>query len=85
MQTLMIIWFILLILSLIFVVADISIRAPVSWVQKLAWILVTLYSGFVGAILYWIACRKPLNQDHAEFTQATWKQGFKLRNALCCR
>lgn len=47
MHTLMSIWFILLILSLVFVVTDVLTRAPVSWVQKLAWILVTFYSGLV--------------------------------------
>jgi len=70
------IWFSLLILSLLFVGFDAITRAPVSWVQKLAWILVTLYTGIVGAILYWIACRKPAHGDHEQFTRATWKQGL---------
>ncbi len=76
MHTIINLWFVLLICSLAFVMVDTLTRAPVSWVQKLAWILVTLYSGIVGAVLYWIACRKPLHQEHAAFTRATWKQGL---------
>jgi hypothetical protein len=66
-------WFIFVILSLIFTVYDIR-NTPVSWVQKLGWILVVLYTGPFGLFFYLLTCRNPGQDWHALYTQATWKQ-----------
>jgi hypothetical protein len=70
----LLLWFILTGLSLIFVIWDGITNTPVSWVQKLAWILVTAYTGPVGLFLYMLACRNPGPRLHGVFTQPHWKQ-----------
>jgi hypothetical protein len=70
----LLLWFILTGLSLIFVIWDSVSRTPVSWVQKLAWILVTAYTGPVGLLLYVLACRSPGPGLHDAFTRRLWKQ-----------
>ena len=71
-----VLWFLLAFLSLAFVLFDSLTNSPVSWVQKLAWLLVTLYTGPVGLFFYLLSCRRPLPGTHDLFTQATWKQGL---------
>ncbi|MEM7024475.1 MAG: DUF4396 domain-containing protein [Pseudomonadota bacterium] len=70
----LLLWFILTGLSLLFVIWDGITNTPVSWVQKLAWILVTAYTGPVGLFLYLLACRNPGPRLHSAFTQPHWKQ-----------
>jgi hypothetical protein len=70
----LLLWFILTGLSLIFVVWDSITNTPVSWVQKLAWILVTAYTGPIGLFLYMLACRNPGPRLHGVFTLPSWKQ-----------
>lgn len=71
----MIIWFILVALSLIYVIWHNLTKNPVSWVQKLAWILVTAYTGPAGLLAYWYACRTQRGKTHEESTKMTWQQG----------
>lgn len=71
----MLVWFILNALSLAFVVWDSLTNAPTSWVQRAAWILVVVYTGVVGLVLYLLTCRRPFPGGHDEYTRATWKQG----------
>jgi len=68
------IWFSLVGLSLLYVLYDALFRLPVSWVQKLAWILVVAYTGPVGLLVYVLSCRSPGPGRHDAYTQATWKQ-----------
>jgi hypothetical protein len=70
----MIVWFALTTGSLIFVVADSVLNGVTSWVQRLAWILVTAYTGPVGLFFYLLTCRRPVPGTHDAFTAATWKQ-----------
>jgi hypothetical protein len=70
----LLLWFILTGLSLIFVIWDSITNTPVSWVQKLAWILVTAYTGPIGLFLYMLACRNPGPHLHGVFTLPPWKQ-----------
>src|SRR5262245_3798866 len=58
-----------------FVVWDSVTNTPTSWVQQLAWILVTIYTGPIGAFVYLLACRSPGRGLHDVFTRARWKQG----------
>ena len=72
----MLLWFILVVLSLSFVIFDAVTNTPVSWVQKLAWILVTFYTGPVGLFFYVLACRNPAPGGHDQYTAAHWKQAL---------
>lgn len=72
----MLVWFVLAIASVIFVVWDSITNAPTSWVQRLAWILVVVYAGIVGLVLYLLTCRRPFPGAHDAFTRATWKQSM---------
>ena len=69
-------WFLLSLLSLAFVLFDCVTNSPVSWVQKVAWLLVTLYTGPVGLFCYLLSCRRPAPGTHDLFTRATWKQAL---------
>jgi hypothetical protein len=74
-DVMMLLWFLTLILSLIYVTWHNLTSNPVSWVQKLAWILVTAYTGFVGLAAYWLTCRTRKGMTHEESTKEAWKQG----------
>ncbi len=67
-------WFLLVGLSLLYVLYDALLRLPVSWVQKLAWILVVAYTGPLGLLMYVLSCRSPGPGRHDAYTRATWKQ-----------
>lgn len=70
----MLVWFVLAAASVIFVVWDSIANAPTSWVQRAAWILVVVYTGVVGLVLYLLTCRRPYPGAHDAFTRDTWKQ-----------
>ena len=72
----MIAWFTLTLLSLVLLSFDLATNSPVSWVQKLGWWLVVLYTGPVGFIAFLYACRRPFPGGHDEFTRPVWKQGI---------
>ena len=72
----MIVWFALTGFSVVFVVWDSLFNGVTSWVQRIAWILVTAYTGPVGAFFYLLSCRRPLPGTHDAFTAATWKQSL---------
>ena len=69
-------WFIFVTLSVAFVIYDGITNTPVSWVQKLAWVLVIFYTGPVGLFFYLLACRNPGPGLHSKFTEAHWKQAL---------
>ncbi|MEM1363001.1 MAG: DUF4396 domain-containing protein [Pseudomonadota bacterium] len=71
----MLVWFLLTGASVGFVVWDSIANGVTSWVQRLAWSLVTVYTGPVGLFFYVITCRRPFPGGHDQFTRATWKQG----------
>jgi hypothetical protein len=39
------------------------------------WVLVTLYTGLVGAVLYVMSCKEPRPGTHERFISPLWKQG----------
>jgi hypothetical protein len=43
-------------------------------VMKWGWILVTLYTGVIGLIVYWFSCREPAPFTHEKFIAPLWKQ-----------
>jgi hypothetical protein len=43
-------------------------------IMKVAWVLITLYLGVVGATLYLVSCREPRPGEHQAFVAPMWKQ-----------
>jgi hypothetical protein len=69
----MLLWFILTAFSVVYVAADIY-RTPESPVLKWAFVLLTAYTGPVGAFLYVLGCREPLPGLHERYVAARWRQ-----------
>ena len=66
-------WFVLAALAVAFVAIDIR-NTPESPVLKWGFVLLTAYTGVVGAFLYVIGCREPLPGTHEQYTSARWRQ-----------
>jgi hypothetical protein len=69
----MLLWFLLAAVSLLFVAIDIR-TTPESSVMKWGFVLLTAYTGVVGAFLYVLGCREPLPGLHERYTAARWRQ-----------
>jgi hypothetical protein len=66
-------WFVLTALAVAFVAIDIR-KTPESPVLKWGFVLLTAYTGVVGAFLYVLGCREPLPGTHEQYTAARWRQ-----------
>jgi hypothetical protein len=66
-------WFVLAALAVAFVSIDIR-NTPESPVLKWGFVLLTAYTGVVGAFLYVVGCREPLPGTHEQYTAARWRQ-----------
>jgi hypothetical protein len=77
----MLLWFILTAAALLFVTIDIR-TTPESPVLKWGFVLVTAYTGVVGAFLYVLGCREPLPWLHERYVAARWRQA--LGSAMHC-
>jgi hypothetical protein len=44
--------------------------------MKWGWLLMTLYTGPVGAVLYVLSCQEPAPGAHEGFVEPLWKQGL---------
>ncbi|MBY3530804.1 multicopper oxidase domain-containing protein [Rhizobium laguerreae] len=73
---LLFIWFILAALSTAYVAWDQFSNNPEPAVMKWGFILVTLYLGPVGLMLYVLADKEPRPNTHEEFVKPLWKQGI---------
>src|SRR5499427_3745877 len=71
----MLLWFVLAAASLLFVAIDIR-ATPESPVMKWGFVLVTAYTGVVGAFLYVLGCREPLPGLHERYVAARWRQAL---------
>src|ERR1700716_4301053 len=69
----MLLWFLLAAVSLLFVAVDIR-STPESPVMKWGFVLLTAYTGVVGAFLCGLGCREPLPGTHEQYTAAQWRQ-----------
>lgn len=69
----MFLWFILTVLSVAFVASDIR-STPESPVLKWGFVLITGYTGPVGAFLYVLGCREPLPGLHSMYVSIRWRQ-----------
>ncbi|MCA8833337.1 DUF4396 domain-containing protein [Hymenobacter pini] len=67
-------WFILTALSVAYVAWDLFTSTPEMKVMKWGWVLVTLYTGPVGLLVYWFSCREPAPGTHEQFVAPLWKQ-----------
>jgi Domain of unknown function (DUF4396) len=69
----MLLWFVLTAAALLFVAVDIR-TTPESPVLKWGFVLLTAYTGVVGAFLYVLGCREPLPGLHESYVAARWRQ-----------
>ncbi len=69
----MMLWFVLTAMSVLYVAIDIQ-HTPENPVLKWGFILLTLYAGPIGALLYVFGCRKRSPAEHARFVAARWRQ-----------
>lgn len=67
-------WFVLTGLSVLYVAWDAFTNNPELTVMKWGWLLVTLYTGPIGAALYILSCKEPLPGEHEAFIAPVWKQ-----------
>lgn len=72
----MLLWWILTVPSVLFVTIDIWRTTPESSVLKWAFVILTAFTGPVGAFFYVLACREPLHGTHEQYTAARWRQVF---------
>lgn len=69
----MLLWFILTALAVGFVAVDIR-TTPEDPVMKWGFVIVTLFTGPLGAFLYVLGCREPIPGTHELYVQALWRQ-----------
>jgi hypothetical protein len=70
----MLMWWILTIPSLLFVVIDIWRTTPESAVLKWAFVILTAFTGPLGAFFYVLGCREPLRGIHEKYVASRWRQ-----------
>jgi hypothetical protein len=70
----MLMWWILTIPSFLFVVVDIWRITPESPVLKWAFVILTAFTGPLGAFFYVLGCREPLRGSHEAYVAARWRQ-----------
>ena len=68
-------WFVLAAAALVFVAIDIR-TTPESPVMKWGFVLVTAFTGVVGAFLYILGCREPLPGTHERYVATQWRQAL---------
>lgn len=73
-DNILVIWFVLTALSVVYVAWDALTNNPELTVMKWGWLLVTLYTGPIGAALYLLSCKEPAPGQHEEFIKPLWKQ-----------
>ena len=67
-------WFVLTGLSALYVAWDAFTNNPELTVMKWGWLLVTLYTGPIGAALYVLSCKEPRPGEHEAYITPRWKQ-----------
>lgn len=70
----MLLWWILTAPSLLFVIIDIWRNTPESKVLKWAFVILTFFTGPLGAFFYVLGCREPLRGTHEQYVSARWRQ-----------
>lgn len=67
-------WYLLTVPSVIFVAIDIWRSTPEAKVLKWAFIILTLFTGPIGAFFYVLGCREPLAGTHEQYVATRWRQ-----------
>ncbi len=70
------VWFILTAISVVYVAWDAYHNNPELKVMRVGWILVTAYTGVIGAALYILSCKPPKVSEHEKFIAPLWKQSL---------
>ena len=68
-------WIVLTLGATAYVAWDAFTNNPELTVMKWGWVLVTLYTGPLGAALYVMSCKEPRPGTHERFISPLWKQG----------
>ncbi len=66
-------WFLLAAAAVVFVAVDVR-STPESPVLKWGFVLLTAYTGVIGAFLYVLGCREPLPGLHERYVAVRWRQ-----------
>lgn len=69
------VWMVLTIGATAYVAWDAFTNNPELTVMRWGWVLVTLYTGLLGAVLYVLSCKEPRPGTHERFISPLWKQG----------
>jgi hypothetical protein len=69
----MLLWFILTGISVLFVSIDVW-RTPEATALRWGFIILTVFSGPLGAFFYVMGCREPFPGAHERYVSPTWKQ-----------
>lgn len=67
-------WFALTAVSVAYVAWDAFRYNPEMTVMKWGWVLVTLYTGIFGLVVYVLSCKEPAPGSHERFITPLWKQ-----------
>jgi hypothetical protein len=70
----LVLWYVLTAASVAFMIYDLAANTPAMGVMKVAWVLIALYLGPIGLVIYLLSCRQPLPGTHDAFIAAHWKQ-----------
>lgn len=70
----MLLWWILTVPSFLFVVIDVWRTTPAATVLKWAFVILTAFTGPIGAFFYVLGCREPLHGTHEEYISIRWRQ-----------
>jgi hypothetical protein len=73
-DTVLVVWFALAAISTVYVAWDSLTKNPEMSVMKWGFVLVTLYTGVIGLVLYVMSCKEPAPGTHEEFVKPLWKQ-----------
>lgn len=72
----LVVWFALTALSVVYVAWDAWRNNPEMKVMRWGWVLITFYTGPVGAALYVLSCQEPAPGTHEAFITPLWKQAL---------
>ncbi len=67
-------WYVLVALSAAYVAWDTVKYNPEVPVMKWAFVLITLYTGPIGLVVYILTCKEPFPGTHEQFIRPLWKQ-----------
>ncbi len=70
------VWFASVFVSVVYVAFDAFTNNPELTVMKWGWVLVTLFTGPIGAALYVLSCKEPSPGTHEQFVAPLWKQSL---------